>query len=98
MRISQLIEQLEKAKKEHGDIHVFTKEYGFGGEAYYTCGGVSNDIEEIYPGDILEHRQLNDEQIKDLFPEYNGDEETLEEMQNTALGISIKNGTLIYST
>jgi hypothetical protein len=98
MKISDLIKQLEAAKEKHGDIHVFTKEYGMGGEAYYTCGGVSKHTEAIYPGDILEHMQLSEAEIKELFPEYNGDEDTLEKMPGYSVGIVIAGGNLIYAT
>ncbi len=98
MIISELINQLEQAKKEFGDIHVFIQEDGFGGRAVYACVGPSKWTEEIYPGELLEHMSLEKEEIQKLFPNYNGDEESLETMEETAIGVVIKSGGLIYST
>lgn len=98
MRISELINQLEQTKKEFGDIHVFTQVSGFGGRAVYTCIGPSKWTEKIYPNQLLEHMSLDTEEIKKLFPNYNGDEESLETMEETAIGVAIESGDLIYST
>ncbi len=42
--------------------------------------------------------QLSETEIKELFPEYNGDEDALEEMPGYSVGIVISGGNLIYAT
>ena len=92
MKISELINQLEELKNEHGDIEVLTKEDGFGGYAMHTCEGTNTH--EIYPGDLYE---TGDESVKEFFPEWDGDEDTLEDFEPINCAV-ILSGHVLYST
>lgn len=104
MKISELIKELESAKEKHGDIQIYLIEYGFGGEAYYLCKGIKKTTEgfhvhDFYPEEMLDGN-MNESEIKNLIPSYNGNKESLCETgdKNIVNGIIIDRGSLIYST
>jgi hypothetical protein len=98
MKISKLIKELEKFKNLHGDAEVLTRIDGFGGYGIHNCGGISED--QLYPSEFYEGGEdgnVTDTTIKELFPEWNGDHETLDNM-NPITCVVINNGHPLYSS
>jgi hypothetical protein len=75
MIISELIIELERLKLIHGDLPVVTKEYGFGGHAITTISKVEST--SVYLGGMVE-LALSDDDIKEVVPDYDGDEDSLD--------------------
>ena len=73
MKISNLIEQLEKFKKEYGDVPVLIQEDGFGGRIVRMSLKIE---EELLYSSELEEADLYKEDIIELM---DGDVESLEE-------------------
>lgn len=84
IRISQLIEQLEKYKAKRGDVVVLTIEHGCGGHAVSFSGGLcdttNHNEHNILPSEFHEGGEdgrWTDKQIKEIFPAWDGDHDTL---------------------
>jgi hypothetical protein len=92
MKISQLIEKLEEFKSRLGDAEVLVEERGFGGYAMHTVRNVSEDG---LCGGSIEDRP-DDSILKDIFPEWDGDQDTLDDQEIKC--VSLSTGTLLYAT
>tara|TARA_R110000772_G_scaffold20466_5_gene57010 strand:+ start:157589 stop:157870 length:282 start_codon:yes stop_codon:yes gene_type:complete len=87
MKISELIKDLEEMKNEHGDLTVMLEEDGY---ELLLCDKISVEtvgwyhIENVYNIDL----------IKEVFTEWDGNEDTLEKFETKV--ISIHNRDLLY--
>ena len=93
VKISELIEKLEQIKVKHGDLMVLGEMSGYGGHAIHTvteCVEVSN----INLYDMLDHSCENE--IKEIFPEWDGDIDTEQDLSVDYVEISL--GGMLYST
>ena len=93
MKISEIIDKLNLLKDEHGDIQVFCREDGYGGHAVHIIG------EDINLKHLTLHDMFDDGDdvlIKELFPEWDGDYDTDQELSINYVEIELNN--VIYST
>lgn len=93
MKISELILELENFKTKNGDTEVLTREDGFGGHAMHTCDGISSD--KLYAYECAENG--NEKIIKELFPEWDGDDDSLDDLKPLSC-VVINSGTMLYAT
>ena len=93
MKISDLIKELEEVKEKKGNLEILTRDNGFGGYAMHTCNGLSNT--NLYAYECAENG--NEEIIKELFPEWNGKDESLDDLTPIPC-VVINSGTMLYAT
>jgi hypothetical protein len=109
MKASELIAELEKGIKKHGDLPVIGREDGMGGHAYHTIAGISKQLETITTADFESAFEENGEEpnieaLKDIFPNLEIPEEIMDEEGNINLPKSrtkcfeLSFGYMIYST
>ena len=99
MKISELIKQLENFKNEHGDAPVVTLNEGFGGYGVYLCSGIGTK-EKISPWYLMdggENGNLSNEDILKIIPDWDGKQESLENM-NSIICVCIEGKKLIYAS
>jgi len=94
IRISELIDQLEKLKSQLGDVPVLTRVSGFGGYGIYTVDSATKasihtyHLEENFDSDIAEM----------FFPECAGDYELFKQLDEESVCVQINDGAEIYTT
>jgi len=93
MKISTLIKQLEEIKEKYGDLPILIYEQGFGGHALLTFGRCEKS--EMYAGSLLEDDNLDEKQVKEIIPEYDGNEDSLDKDFDY---VQISGGSMIYSS
>lgn len=96
IKISELIEKLQKLQEKHGDLPVMYEEEGYGGEAMHFVSGVKQD--KIY-SHYLEDVDGYQKELKTLFPSWEGNPDEFWEREfEPAECITIKSGGMLYST
>jgi len=95
MKASELINKLNKLIEEHGDLNIYTKQDGFGG---YMILELSDNVEldTLNIGEILDEGNLEPDEIKKIFTEWNGDYESDVDYETDI--IVINNANILYST
>ena len=88
---------LTAAIEKNGDAEVVITEKGYGGQTDYICDGVSEYPTEIYAYMVGGEDYTDYDVVKELFPEWDGDEETVEELEPTK-GFVLTTGTIVYSS
>ena len=96
MKISELEAQLAILKAKLGDVQILVEEKGFGGYAMHTCTGAKES--SINSGDLGENGYPNNDVIQELFPEWDGNEDSLEDLDSEVTCVEINLGTMLYST
>lgn len=75
MKISEAIKQLQEIINEHGDMPLIVEEKGFGGHAEHTVSKLSFGGYYMNTNELSEEYSLGNEEIKELIPEWNQDDE-----------------------
>ena len=96
MKISELIEKLTKIKEKHGDIPVLVEEEGYGGHALHTLKCDKRRVHNLELGTLIWSDEPNEELIKELFPDWDGNMES--EQQLEIKYVELSTGKMLYST
>ena len=96
MKISQLIKTLEGLQASLGDVPVVIEERGYGGYAVHTCGAVNKSSIRTY--DLGEDGYPDADTLKELFPQWDGQEDSFEELDAECICVEIQMKTCLYST
>jgi hypothetical protein len=95
MKISNLISKLEKLKEKHGDIHLLLQQNGMGGHAMHTTKKeVRVDTMSLHS--FIGEEDLDDDVIKEFFPEWDGDIDTKENPSIKVVVLSTED--MLYAT
>lgn len=98
IKVSELIKQLQEFQEKHGDLPVIFKHEGYGGYAMNTILKLDNSVGKIDP-DYIDMIEDNDQDIKELFPQWSGDSEDFFEGEfNPAKCAVLKHGKMLYAT
>jgi hypothetical protein len=101
IRVSKLIKELQELQefeKKHGNVPVLMREDGMGGHAMFFVDGVCSNPTEIGLYDF-EDIDDNEEKVKALFPDWDGDAETVYESDMKPVKcLEISTGEMLYST
>ena len=75
MKISEAIKELKSIMEKHGDLPLIIQQDGFGGHAEHTVSHLQHRKMFLSSTELSEEYSLSDEQIKELIPEWNSDDE-----------------------
>lgn len=75
MKISEAIKQLQEIMDKHGDMPLLVEMQGFGGHAEHTVSHLRFGDYYMNTDELSEEYSLSNEEIKELIPEWNQDDE-----------------------
>lgn len=96
MKISELISNLQEIQSTNGDIPVVVHVEGFGGYGEYIIKTIVGS--EMYGSNVLSEGNLDDNDLKEFFPEWDGKDVDDIDTDKDVIYASINCGTEIYST
>lgn len=95
MKIKNLIKKLSKIESKHGDVEVFIEVSGFGGHSIHK---ITDDVSlSAFNLQDLLYSDFSDEKtIKNIFPEWNDDMDSEQEL--TIDYVELSASSVLYST